>query len=130
MTGEAFEFAIKKDIRNNPIVREVDRERHRDMWRSAGISVFLVVVVLFSMFQHFQVQRFGYEMEPLQQALADEREIARHLRLEIESLRSLERIEMKATRELHMVAPGPGDSEVIGRVVPAPAPPKSVVARR
>ena len=23
-----FEYAIKKDVRNNPIVREVDRERH------------------------------------------------------------------------------------------------------
>ena len=24
MTGETFEYAIKKDVRNNPIVREVD----------------------------------------------------------------------------------------------------------
>ena len=130
MTGEAFEFAIKKDVRNNPIVREVDRDRHREMWRSAGIGVFLVIVVLFSMWQHFEVRQFGYAMEPMQQALADEREIARHLRLEIETLRSPERIERMAMRELHMVAPGPGDSEVIGRVVPAQAPPRSVVARR
>ena len=25
-----FEYAIKKDVRNNPIVREVDGERHAD----------------------------------------------------------------------------------------------------
>ena len=34
MTGESFEYEIKKDVRNNPIVREVDEERHREMWRS------------------------------------------------------------------------------------------------
>ena len=130
MTGETFEFAIKKDVRNNPIVREVDRERHREMWRSAGLSVFLVLVVLFSMYQRFQVRHFGYQMEPMQQALADEREIQRHLRLEIETLSSPATVERRATSELKMVAPGPGDSEVISRVVPAPAPPSSVVARR
>ena len=32
---------------NNPIVREVDRERHREMWRTAGIGLFLVSVLLF-----------------------------------------------------------------------------------
>ena len=130
MTGETFEFAIKKDVRNNPIVREVDRERHREMWRSAGLSVFLVLVVLFSMYQRFQVRHFGYQMEPMQQALADEREIQRHLRLEIETLSSPATVERRATHELKMIAPGPGDSEVISRVVPAPAPPSSVVARR
>ena len=130
MTGETFEFAIKKDVRNNPIVREVDRERHREMWRSAGLSVFLVLVVLFSMYQRFQVRHFGYQMEPTQQALADDREIQRHLRLEIETLSSPATVERRATEELRMVAPGPGDSEVISRVVPPPAPPSSVVARR
>ena len=40
---EAFEYAIKKDIRNNPIVREVDEARVREMWRSATAGVILVV---------------------------------------------------------------------------------------
>src|SRR4029079_13133109 len=40
MSGE-FEYAIRKDVRNNPIVREVDRERHLEMWRSAGVGIFL-----------------------------------------------------------------------------------------
>ena len=130
MTGESFEFAIKKDVRNNPIVREVDRDRHREMWRSAAIGAFLVVVVLFSMLQHIRVLQFGYQMEPMQQELAGEREIQRHLRLEIETLRSPGYIEQRAMRELRMVTPGPGESEIIGRVIPAPAPPRSVVARR
>jgi cell division protein FtsL len=130
VTGEAFEFAIKKDVRNNPIVREVDRDRHREMWRSTGVIVFVVLVILFSMWQRLQLRQFGYDMEPMQRSLADEREIERHLRLEIETLRSPERIERMATRDLRMIVPGPGDSEVIGRVVETPAPPGSVVARR
>jgi hypothetical protein len=47
MTAETFEYAIKKDVRNNPIVREIDRERNREMVRSVGIGVFLVAVLLF-----------------------------------------------------------------------------------
>ena len=48
MSGMDFEYAIKKDIRNNPIVREVDEARQRQLWRSVGIGLFLVVVLLFS----------------------------------------------------------------------------------
>lgn len=130
MTGESFEWAIKKDVRNNPIVREVDQERHREMWRSVWIGAFLVVVLLFTVWQQFQLLQFGYRMEQMQQQRADEEEIQRHLRLEIEALRSPGRIERVAIRELHMVAPGPADATVIERVIQSPAPPRSVVARR
>ena len=130
MAGESFEWAIKKDVRNNPIVREVDRERHREMWRSAGISLFLVLVLLFSVWQQFELLQYGYDMEQMQQQRADEDEIRRHLRLEIESLRSPTRIEEIATVDLRMVAPGPADWTVIERVVQAPPPPRSVVASR
>ncbi|HEY9467788.1 MAG TPA: cell division protein FtsL [Vicinamibacterales bacterium] len=129
MTAETFEYAIKKDVRNNPIVREVDRERHREMWRSTLIGVFLVLVLLFSAWQHFELLRHGYRLEEMQRERASEEAINRHLRLEIEKLRSPERIERMATR-LRMVAPSADDAIVIERVIPTPAPPRSVVARR
>src|SRR5688572_31075668 len=66
MTAETFEYAIKKDVRNNPIVREVDRERHREMWRSTLLGVFLVLVLLFSAWQHFELLRHGYRLEQMQ----------------------------------------------------------------
>jgi cell division protein FtsL len=128
--GETFEYAIKKDVRNNPIVREIDRERQREMWRSVSVGVFLVVVLLFSAWQHFELLRHGYRVEQLQKQRAEEDEIARHLRLEIEVLRSPARIERMATRQLQMVSPGPADAAVIERVVPVQPPPRSVVARR
>jgi cell division protein FtsL len=130
MTAESFEWAIKKDVRNNPIVREVDRERHREMWRSTLIGVFLVVVLLFSAWQHFELIRHGYRLEQMQRERANEEAVNRHLRLEIETLRSPARIERMATGRLRMVAPTADDAIVIERVVQTPAPPRSVVARR
>jgi cell division protein FtsL len=128
--GETFEYAIKKDVRNNPIVREVDRERHRELWRSVAIGVFLVGVLLFSAWQHFELLRHGYRLEQMQKERAAEEEVNRHLRLEIETLRAPARIERLATGRLRMVQPGPEDASVIERVVPAPPPPRSVVAQR
>jgi cell division protein FtsL len=129
MSGE-FEYAIKKDVRNNPIVREVDRERHLEMWRSVAVGVFLVAVLLFSAWQHFELLRHGYRIEEMQKERSAEDEINRHLRLEIDTLRSPARIERLATQRLGMVAPKAGDATVIERVTSTPPPPKSVVARR
>jgi cell division protein FtsL len=129
MSGE-FEYAIKKDVRNNPIVREVDRERHLEMWRSVAVGVFLVAVLLFSAWQHFELLRHGYRIEEMQKERASEEEINRHLRLEIDTLRAPSRIERLAIDRLGMVAPAAGDATVIERVTSTPPPPKSVVARR
>ena len=130
MTGETFEYAIKKDVRNNPIVREIDRERHREMWKSTSVGVFLVLALLFSAWQHFELLRHGYRIEEMQKERAAEEEISRHLRLEIETLRSPARIERLAVGRLQMVTPGADDAAIIERVIPAAPPPKSVVARR
>src|SRR3954465_1100728 len=92
-TMEAFEYAIKKDVRNNPIVREVDEAKQRELWQSVGIAGFLVLVLLFSAWQHFELLRHGYQVEQIKQQRAAEEETARRLRLEIETLRSPKRIE-------------------------------------
>jgi cell division protein FtsL len=127
---EPFEYAIRKDVRNNPIVREVDEEKQRELWKSVGIAGFLVVVLLFSAWQHFELLRHGYQVEELQRQRAGEEETARQLRLEIETLKSPKRIETLATRQLHLVAPSRDEAIVIERVVPADPPAASVVARR
>jgi cell division protein FtsL len=130
MNAMDFEYAIKKDIRNNPIVREVDEARQRQLWRSIGIGLFLVLVLLFSAWQHFELLRHGYQIERLQQERAAEEEINRHLRLEAETLRAPRRIEKIAMEQLHLVAPARGQAIVIERVTPAAPPEKSIVAAR
>jgi cell division protein FtsL len=127
---DAFEYAIRKDVRNNPIIREVDAHRQRELWQSVAVGLFLVVVVLFSAWQHFELLRHGYRIEQMQHERAAEEDINRHLRLEIETLRSPRRIEKLAIERLNLVAPSHDDAVVIERVVPPDPPAKSIVASR
>ncbi|HIM51017.1 MAG TPA: hypothetical protein EYM63_07895 [Acidobacteria bacterium] len=124
------EYDIRRDIRNNPIEREIDRVRQRELWRSGAVGVCLVAVLLFSAWQHFELLRHGYEIEQMEQDRALELELNRHLRLEIETLRSLRRIEQIATEELNLLAPTPAEAQVIERIVPAAPPDRSVVVSR
>ena len=127
---EPFEYAIKKDVRNNPIVREVDETRQRELWMSAGMAGFLAIVLLFSAWQHFELLRHGYQIEELNRERAAEEEIGHQLRLEIDTLRSPRRIEALALGRLHLVAPSAAEAVVLERVQPADPPSKTVIARR
>jgi hypothetical protein len=128
--AEAFEYAVRKDVRNNPIVREVDEARQRELWKSVAAASVLVVMLLFWAAQQFELLRHGYRLEELQRQWSVEEDTARHLRLEIETLKSPKRIEELALNRLHLIAPAQGDAIVIERVVPASPPGRSVVARR
>jgi cell division protein FtsL len=127
---EAFEYAVKKDVRNNPIVREVDEARQLELWKSAGVGGFLVLVLLFSAWQHWEQLQQRYQLEPMEHQRAAEEDTSRHLRLEIETLRSPKLIETFATAHLHMVAPTRDEAIIIERVVPADPPARSIVAQR
>jgi len=128
--SEPFEYAIKKDVRNNRIVREVDQARQRELWKSVGIVGLLVVVLLFSAWQHFELLRHGYRVEQLQRERAVEEEMARHLKVQIATLVSPRRIEALATERLHLVAPSPEEIIVIERVNMAEPPAAPTMARR
>jgi len=127
---ETFGYAIRKDVRNNPIVREVDEGRQQDLWQSIGMGGVLVLVLLFSAWQHFELLRHGYRLDEMQRERAVEEEINRHLRLEIETLRAPQRIEKLALEQMGMVAPSMDEAIVLERVTPAEAPAKSLVAVR
>ena len=129
MSGVDFEYAIKKDVRNNPIVREVDQARQRQLLQTLVIGGFLSLVILFSAWQRFALLDHGYEMQRMQRERAEQEEINRHLRLEIETLKSPQRIEAIAMDRLKLVAPATGSAIVIERVVPPDPPPASVVAK-
>ena len=126
---EAFEYAIKKDIRNNPIVREVDEARVREMWRSATAGVVLVVILLYSAWQHFELIRYGYRIEQIEKDRAAEVQANRHLRLSIQALSRPDRIEQLAAK-LKLAPPSREDTIILERVVPSAAPAQSVVAQR
>ena len=128
--AEPFEYAIRKDVRNNPIVREVDEARQRDLWKTVALTVGLVIAALFFAWPHMELMVNGYRIEQLQKEKDAQEEMTRRLRLEIETLRSPKRIEALATTRLHLVAPKQDEAIVLERVVPAELPASSVVARR
>jgi hypothetical protein len=129
MTGEAFEYAIKKDVRNNPIMREVDLERHREMWRSVGVGMFLVAALVFFVWRQSEVLSHTRRLSDLEADTVAQNQRNEQLTLELESLQSLTRIDEQA-RHLGMLAPGPDDQSVIERVMANQPPAKSVLARR
>jgi cell division protein FtsL len=128
--AEPFEYAVRKDVRNNPIVREVDHARQQELWKSVGLTALLVVLALFFAWPHFEMTLSGYRIEALQKEKDAEEEMARQLRLEIETLRSPGRIELLATTRLHLVSPKADEAIVLERVVPADLPSASIVASR
>lgn len=130
MNATDFEYAIKKDVRNNPIIREMDETRQRQLWRSTVIGGLLVLVLLFSALQHFELVRYGYKIEELQKIRLAEEETNRHLKLEIESLLAPRLIEERAKRDLKMVEPSAEDAIIIERVIPSDPPSKAIVASR
>ncbi|HSG02025.1 MAG TPA: hypothetical protein VLA20_12875 [Vicinamibacterales bacterium] len=110
------EYAIKKDIRNNPVIREVDLDQKRDFLRAAGVAALIVAMLLFSAWQQFKIVQHGYDVEDLRELIATEQATQRQLRLELEHLRRPQEIEGRAARELGLVAPSPGEIVTVQRV--------------
>ena len=95
-----------------------------------GRGRLFVALLLYASWQHFELIRYGYRLEQLQQARAAEEQVNRHLKLQVQSLQRPQRIELIARRQLKMVQPGPDDAVVLERVRPTEPPDRSVVALR
>ncbi len=74
--------------------------------------------------------RLGYEIEQLQAERARAESERRHLLVELEALRSPQRLEMLGLTELRMVSPSHTDAFVIERVRTSPPPAGTTVASR
>ena len=114
------EYAIKKDIRNNPVVREVDLQHKRQLMRTIGIAIAVVAMLIFWAWQRFGIVEDGYTQSKLQAQLALETARNRQLHLEVEMLLAPQLIETQATRDLGMVAPTPATTLVIERPAGTP----------
>jgi hypothetical protein len=122
-----IEYAIKKDIRNNPIVREVDVLQKRNFLRTISLGVLIVAMLLFSAWQHYRMVDYGRQIELLRSARAREEAYSRQLTLNLETLLAPQVLEERAERELHLVAPTSKDTVIIERAR-ASAPDRSVIA--
>lgn len=120
MTHEDFSDLVSPGIRNAPIVRELDTDRRRELTGSLILAVPLVAVLLFSVWQHFELLQHGYRYEQMRQEYTRQQELNRHLRLEIETLRTPARIERVAIGQLRMVVPAREEELLVERAAAVP----------
>jgi cell division protein FtsL len=103
-----IEVHLEKRIINNNVIREADSKSHRDYI----VITALAAIFLFGLFayawQHYRWIQYGYRIEEAQKKKEQLVEIGRQLRLEQASLRSPQRIDAIARRDLGMVLPAPG----------------------
>ena len=111
-----LEYAIKQDIRNNPVVREVDREQKREFRRTIGWAGLGVGMLVFALLPRTNILATGYRLEDLRRDLAEEQVYHRQYRLELERRLRPQELQKRATRELQMVEPTEHDIVVIERV--------------
>jgi len=122
------EYGIKKDIRNNPVVREIDRLQKREFLRTLLMTAAVVGMLLFSAWQHFKIVRSSREVEALRQQYEEALKLQRQLRLDLEAQQAPGLLDARARTELHMVAPSADSTMVIERL-PAPASAAGVIAQ-
>jgi cell division protein FtsL len=122
-----LEYAVRKDIRNNPVVREIDLQQKREFNRMVWLAAMIVGMLLFSAWQHFEIVNSGYKLERLRVEKAAEESFNRKLRLELETLRRPQYVESFAVKQLRMVAPTSADTLVIERTT-ASVPGRAIIA--
>ena len=128
MSSIDLEYAIKQDIRNNPVVREVDRDQKREFGRTLLLAAGIVGLLMFVLWPKTTSVATGYELEKLREAVADERRYQRMYRLEYEMLTRPQELQKRAVRELRMVEPTERNTMVIERVPAGTPADRAIVA--
>jgi hypothetical protein len=123
-----LEYAIKKDIRNNPVLREVDTLERREFRRIVLLAGLAVAMLLFSAWQHFETVKYNRSIESLRLDRSREEAVNRQLRLNLETLRAPQHVEQRARRELGLATPSAVDTLVIERAR-ASSPSRAIVAQ-
>lgn len=98
-------FLMSKQVRNERLVRELDRKRHRELFMVALTGLALTAAVIAFAYPHFEMIRLGYRMEELREQREELVELQRHLELQRATELSPSRIETIATERLGMVYP-------------------------
>jgi cell division protein FtsL len=129
MRDAGFEFAVRRDVRNTTIVREVDRERQFRLARAALVGVFFVALFTLNVHQHDKVRQLGAKRESVLAEQKQEARIRGHLQLEVDA-HSAPAVLAERAGALHLVAPGPESSVIVERVTSSPPPARSIVASR
>lgn len=100
-----YRFLLSKEVRNEQLVRQLDRKRHRELFMAAITGLVLTLAVIAYAWPHFELIRLGYRMEELRSQRERLVDIKRHLELQRATEVAPDRIERIAVEELGMVYP-------------------------
>lgn len=106
-------FTLTKAVRNEQLVRELDRKRHHQLLLVALTGLVLTVAVIAYAFPHFEMIRLSYRMEELRQRREELLEIQHHLELQRATEVDPARIEAIARNEIGMIYPAPENLVVV-----------------
>jgi esterase/lipase superfamily enzyme len=123
-----LEYAIKQDIRNNPVVREVDVEQKREFIRMLAWAAVMFIMLMIALLPKITTVSTNYRVEDLRDDLAREDAYYRQYRLEKEQLLRPQLLEHRAKVELGLVEPTEKDTLVIERVPASPPASRAIVA--
>lgn len=116
-----LEYAIKQDVRNNPVVREVDRDQKREFLRMLGWAVLAVAMLIFALMPRKSLLAQGYKLHDLREQLREEQATLRQYRLELEMRSRPQEVRRRAINELQMVQV-PEENLIVVELVPAGSP--------
>ena len=122
-----IEYAIKSDIRNNPVIRDVDTRQRHELGRIVLLVLVSVGLLLFSARQHSRMVEYRKAIEAVRLQRAEERELNRRLRLDLATLQAHDQIARKADA-LGMRPAGVADTLVLERRV-EPSRPGGILAQ-
>jgi hypothetical protein len=123
-----LEYAIKQDVRNNPVVREVDRAQKREFLHTLGWAALAVAMAVFALAPLKSRSTNGRQIEAVKDDLAREIAAQREYRLELETLLRPQDLRARAASQLQMIEPGEQDTLVLERVPAATPASRAIVA--
>ena len=108
----------KRIINNANVVRELDSRNQREYLVLTLLGAFFVLILLFYGWQHYMWIQYGYRIEEAEKKKEQLADVGRLLRTERASLRSMQRIESIARRQLGMVSATPDQLVILSADAP------------
>jgi cell division protein FtsL len=99
------EFYTVKRIDNSRLVRHVEPIKLRNLYKTVALGSILAVFCMMYIYQHFRCIDLSFQLEDLKAKQVQAQSLNSELKLEIETLRDPQRIDVIAQKELGLKRP-------------------------
>ena len=100
-----IEFYTVKRIDNSRLVRHVEPVKLRNLYKTVALGSILAVFCMMYIYQHFRCIDLSFQLEDLKTKQVQAQSLNSELKLEIETLRDPQRIDVIAQKELGLKRP-------------------------